>query len=117
MAKPISNDKREAIVRHMQGGESKENIAKWLFVCVRSVSRVWNKFNATGKYEAEPQNSGRKPAVTPEMMEDVVLKIKEMPDITLLELIDEFDLPLSQSALCRRLIKLGLTLKKRHSTR
>jgi transposase len=117
MAKPISNDKRAAIVKHMQVGENKENIAKWLFVCVRTVTRVWDKFNATGNYEAAPQNSGRKPAVTPETMEKVVLKIKEMPDMTLLELINEFDLPLSQSALCRRLIKLGLTFKKRHFTR
>ena len=28
MAKPISSDKREAIVKHMQAGECKEDIAK-----------------------------------------------------------------------------------------
>jgi arginine repressor len=40
-------------------------------------------------------------------------KIREQPDITLHELIDEFNLPISQSALCRRLRKLGLTFKKK----
>lgn len=115
MAQPISNEKRADIIRHMQMGESKENIAKWLFVCVRTVTRVWNKFATVGSYEAAPRNSGRKPLVNQETMNLVVSKIKEVPDITLLELIDEFKLPISESALCKRLIKLGLTYKKRLS--
>jgi len=115
MAKPISNDKREAIIKHMQAGESKENISKWLFVHIRTITRVWNKFNATGCYKPEPLNNGRKPLVTSETMDNVVAKIKEVPDITLLELIDELDLPISESALCRRLIRLKLPFKKRHS--
>jgi transposase len=49
-------------------------------------------------------------------MAEISARIKEQPDITLLEIIDEFKLPISESALCKRLIKLGLTYKKRHST-
>jgi len=113
MAKPISNEKRADIIKHMQAGESKENISKWLFVCVRTVTRVWNKFTVSGNYEPEPQGSGRKPLVSDEAMKQVVSKIKETPDITLLELIEEFSLPISASALCRRLIRLGYSLKKR----
>jgi transposase len=115
VAKAISNEKRAEIIKHMKAGASKENIAKWLFICVRTVTRVWNKFNTSGSYAAEPHGSGRKPLVSGETMSLVVAKIKEIPDITLLELIDEFKLPISESALCRRLIKLGLTYKKRHS--
>jgi len=114
MAKPISSDKREAIVKHMQAGESKEDIAKWLLIHIRTVTRVWNKYNTTGSYEPNPHKRGRKPLVTNETMDAVVEKIKEIPDITLLELIDEFDLPIGESALCRRLIGLGLPYKKRH---
>jgi transposase len=43
-------------------------------------------------------------------MKQVVAKIQETPDATLSELIGEFGLGISQSALCRRLIRLGLTL-------
>jgi len=114
MAKPISNDKRETIVKHMQAGESKEDIARWLLIHIRTVTRVWNKYNTTGSYEPNPHKRGRKPLVTSETIDAVVAKIKEVPDITLLELIDEFDLPISESALCRRLISLGLPYKKRH---
>jgi transposase len=103
MARAISNEKRADIIRHMQAGESKENISKWLFICVRTVTRVWNKYTSSGSYKPEPQNSGRKPLVSEEDMEKIVAKIKEVPDMTLLELIEEFNLPISESALCRRL--------------
>ena len=50
MAKPIGTEKRADIIRHMEAGESKGDIAKWLFVCVRTVTRVWNKYTSTGSY-------------------------------------------------------------------
>jgi len=87
--RPISNDKRADIVRHIQAGESKEDIARWLFITLRTVNRVLKRYHETGN--------------------------KEAPDMTLLELIEEFDLPFSESALSRRLTRLGLTYKKRHS--
>jgi len=49
-------------------------------------------------------------------MNAIVKKIKQQPDITLKELKEAFDLKISQAALCKRLKKLGLTFKKRHST-
>jgi len=113
MAKPISSEKRADIIRHMQSGKSKAEIAEWLFVCVRTITRIWDKYTRLGSYEPEPQRSGRKPLVSDETMGLVMAKIKEIPDITLFELIEEFDLPISQAALSKRLIKLGLTYKKR----
>jgi transposase len=64
-----------------------------------------------------PPNSGRKPLVSDKDMEKVVSKIKETPDTTLNELIDKFNLPISESALCKRLIKLGYSFKKRQLIR
>jgi len=116
LAKPISNDKREAIIKHKEGGESESNICKWLIIHPRTVQRVWKKYKETGSYEPNPLNNGRKPMVSKETMGKVVSKIQEEPDMTLQELIDEFDLGISQAALCKRLIKLGLSFKKRHFT-
>jgi transposase len=111
----ISNEKRADIIKHLQAGERKEDISKWLFVSVRTINRIWRKFLTSGNYKPEPLNNGRKPKVSKETMDKIVLRIKELPDITLEELIEEFDLGISVSALCRRLIKVGLTLKKRRS--
>jgi transposase len=117
MAKPVSDEKRADIIRHMEAGERKEDIAKWLFICVRTVTRIWNIFNATGSYAPEPQNSGQKPLVSDEVMGQIVSKIKEVPDMTLFELIEEFSLPISKAALSKRLIRLGFTYKKKLSIR
>ena len=93
----------------MQSGKSKADVAVWLFVCVRTITRIWGKYKSLGSYEPEPQRSGRKALVSDETMDRVMAKIREIPDMTLLELIDEFNLPISQAALSKRLIKLGLT--------
>jgi transposase len=114
MPKPISNEKRADIIRHIQAGERKEDIAKWLLITLRTVNRVLKRYNETGSYLALPNAGGQKPLITEEAMNQVAQKVKEVPDMTLLELIDEFNLPFSESALSRRLTRLGFTYKKRH---
>jgi transposase len=100
----------------MEAGENKENISRWLFSTVRTIDREWKRYQETGNYEALPHAGGRKPLITEEQMTEIVQKVEEIPDMTLLELIEEFNLAFTESALCRRLIKRGLTFKKRHST-
>jgi len=114
---PITNKERDTIVFHKKNGEKNENISRWIRVSVSSITRIWNLYKTTGKYEPKPQNSGRKPMVTKSQMDNVAEKIKGQPDITLRELIDECSLGISESALCRRLSAIGLTLKKRRSIR
>jgi transposase len=110
---PITNRERETIVFHKKAGEKNENIAKWMRVSISSITRIWNLYKTTGNWEPKPQNSGRKPMVTKTQMDMVAERIKERPDITLRDLIDEFSLGISESALCRRLLSMGFTLKKR----
>ena len=111
---PISNHLRETIIYHKNNNELNENIAKWLRISICTVSRIWSEYQKTGSYLPKPQNSGRKPLVSSEVMDEVVQEIKKTPDITLLEMIDKFELPISESALSKRLKKIGFTYKKRH---
>jgi transposase len=116
MAKAISNEKRADIIRHIEAGEKRAEIAKWLCVCVHTVCRVWRKYKRSGSYAPEPQNTGRKPLVSEDTMERVANKVMESPDMTLAELIEEFSLPISQVALSKRLINLGFRYKKNSSS-
>jgi len=59
------------------------------------------------------QGNNRK--ITPQTEEKIRQTIKEKPDITLQELIDELSLNVSESGLSRRLKKMGLTYRKRCS--
>jgi len=114
---PITDRERESIVFHKKNGEKNTDIAKWMRVSVSCITRIWHRYTTTGIYTPKPQNSGRKPLVTNSQMDMVVARIKDKPDITLSDLIDDLSLGISESALCRRLSSLGLTLKKRRYTR
>jgi len=117
MPKYISQEKRTDIIRHMQAGRSKREIAEWYFVCIRSVTRIWNSFINTGKYETKVSNCGRKPLVSKETMGRIVSKITEVPDITLVELVEEFNLPITFQALSTRLLNLGYSFKKNSTSK
>jgi transposase len=55
--------------------------------------------------------------VSEEVMDKIELRIKETPDITLVELIKEFELPITYQALSKRLLKLGYSLKKNSTSK
>ncbi|MCL1976500.1 MAG: IS630 transposase-related protein [Candidatus Bathyarchaeota archaeon] len=112
---PISLRVREVIVKHKQAGKSGQEIAQWLMIHKQTVSRVWQQHLTTGNITPKPKNSGRKPKITPDTMEKILLKIEQQPDITINGLIDEFNLQVSEAALSKRLKKAGLTYKKRLS--
>lgn len=116
MANPISNEIREKIVIHKQNKMRQSDIAKWLLISESTVTKVWSLFCRTGSWQPLPKNSGRKGLVSEEEMTKIINSIKERPDITINELIEKFDLKITESALCKRLIKAGLTYKKRHCT-
>ena len=102
MSMPVSNETREKIIRHKENKEKQPDIAKWLMISESTVTKVWSRYKNTGSYEPSPRTQGRKPAINEETMAEIENKIKESPDMTLAELIDEFNLGISQSALSRR---------------
>jgi len=117
MPNPLSQKVREAIIYHKQNGGKNEEIVKWLRVSKSSVKRICRLYKEEKSIESKPHKRGRNPAVSDTIMNKVTAKIKEQPDRTLAELIAEFDLKISISALSRKLRKGDLTFKKRHYTR
>ena len=63
MPKPISKEKRADIIKHVEAGENKEDVAKWLFIELRTVNRVVKRYNETGSYESLPKGGGQKPLI------------------------------------------------------
>jgi len=113
MPAPFSNDLRKRIIEAKERGDTVARIAKEKGVCESAVVRICRLYRHTGSYEPRPHSLGRKPRLTPEQLEKVKARIMEQPDIGLLELIEELQLPLCESALCRIVNnKLGLRRKK-----
>jgi transposase len=115
LPKPTSNEIREKIVQHKQNYVNETDIAKWLIISQSTVTKIWKLYKTTGSTQPKPRTQGRKPLVTQQTIDQITQKIEQQPDITLNELIEKFNLPISKAALSKRLIKLGYTFKKRAS--
>jgi transposase len=109
----ISNEIREKIIKHKQNGAKEQDIATWLIISPSSVTRIWGLFKCTGSWLPKEKTQGRKNALSNEVQAAVIDKIKEQPDITLNELIELFELKISESGLSKKLKKLGFSFKKR----
>ena len=106
-------DLRKRIIEAKLRGDAEGLIAREKEVHKSTITKLWALYKETGSYEPRPNPNGRKPALSPQHLELISNKINEQSDITLQELIDEFELPVSVSALCRTVnSKLGLRFKK-----
>ena len=113
MPKPLSNDLRIRIIDAKLRGDTEDKIAAEKEVNKSTITKLWALYRETGSYKARPNPNGRKPALSPQQLEQIAQKIKNQPDITLQELIDELNLPVCVSALCRTVNnKLELHFKK-----
>jgi len=112
---PIPHQRKleKKIIHHKQNYVNEKDIANWLVISQSTVTKVWALHKKTGTIKPRPRTQGRKPLVTQQTMDQITKKIEQTPDITLNELIAEFDLHISKAALSKRLIKLGYTFKKR----
>lgn len=113
MPKTTSRETREKIIFHRQNGKSEKEIAEWLRISQPTVSRIYNTFLETQSIDSKVQNCGRKPKVSCETLDKIIEKIHENCDITLLEIIDEFNLDISEGGLSKVLKKANMSFKKR----
>jgi len=113
MPNPLSNDLRKRIIEAKLRGDTEDKIAQEKEVNKSTITKLWALYKETGSYEARPNPNGRKPALTTQHLAQITSKINEQPDITLQELIEELNLPVCVSALCRTVNnKLGFCYKK-----
>ena len=80
---------------------------------VSAITRLLALYRETGSLEARPRNAGRKPRLDEEKLQKIRERIKEQPDVSLHERIEELSLPVSAPAPCKTINgKLGLRRKK-----
>ena len=113
MPNPLSNDLRKRIIEAKLRGDTEDRIALEKEVNKSTITKLWALYRATGSYKPRPNQNGRKPALSQQQLAQITSRINEQPDITLQELIDELNLPVCVSALCRTVNnKLGFSFKK-----
>jgi transposase len=109
-----SNKIRKAIVEDYVLGKGASAIARMYGVSRKTVYNLVELQQHEGSLQAKMETVGRKPALTPQGLEEMKNLILAQPDITLEEIKEEMQLDICLSAI-HRIIKgkLGFTYKKR----
>ena len=115
MPRAITIEEREKIIKHKQNNENEADIARWLFINKSTVTKLWAHYKKTGTLQTNYTNCGRKPKINNTKITQIKTEIEKTPDITIPELIEKLDLPITESGLSKLFKKIGLTYKKRRS--
>jgi transposase len=122
MAKPYGDDlRRKFLLAYDRGEETLEELADRFLVSVGWAKKISAQRNRTGQAERVPHRPGRKLRAGAEAQRQVMDWVVSQPDLTLAQLQarlqGEAGISLSLGRIWYLLKKLGLRLKKSHSTR
>ena len=107
-----SKDYRLKVIAALDRGESQEAVACRFDIGVRTVRRIKQRYQLTGEVtlcKTGPQGPMKMTAKDDEVMRE---QVRLKPGITAQELVPMLSVKVVVSTVCRRLIKLGLSLKK-----
>ena len=118
MKKAISLDLRERIVTAYEGKEgTREEVARRFKVSVGMVKKLLAQRTRTGDLRPRYRYCGRKARLEPEHGERIRRLVEKEPDVTLVEMKQKLELRCTIGAIHWVLTRMGLTYKKRRSTR
>ena len=122
MAKPYGDDLRcKFLLAYDKGEETLEELADRFLVSVGWAKKISAQRNRTGHAERVPHKPGRKMRASAEAQRQVMDWVASKPDLMLAQLqaklSSETGISLSLGRTWHLLKKLGLRLKKSHSTR
>lgn len=114
MGAAYSQDLRDRVIRAYKRGMATAEIARVFDVSPAWARRVKQRLRESG--ETTPRKMGS-PGVRKIDRERLAQLVSEQPDATLKELRERLGIQCAESAICTALKKLGLSFKKRRSTR
>jgi transposase len=105
---------RKKIVEARENGLKIAEISKAYDTSESSVNRLLRQARETGSIDPQTHKRGRKPTLDADGLERLRALILSRPDITLIEIKEEMDLPIGVSAISMIITgKLGFRYKKR----
>ena len=112
-----SMDLRRRVLAACDAGHGTKEVARTFNVSPAWVRRLKQRRRESGRIEAFPRNSGRKPALDAAGQERLRELVRQQPDATLEELRLQLPVPICISSLWETLRRLKLPFKKKRSTR
>lgn len=112
----LSNEERNRLVDTFNKFHDAGKVAEIYSVSPSSVYRLVRQMKDTGSVDLKSGNSGRKPSLSPEDIENIQRTVLEQPDITIRELNAKLNLGVSDETVRAKVVELGLRYKKKRFT-
>lgn len=110
MARALSHDMRQRIIRYNERGLRPTEIAKRLLICVRTVSRIKKLYRETGSFAVKKHPKINKKRVFLKDPKELVQFVHDNPELSGKEIAAHFGC--SPALICIRLREANITYKK-----
>jgi transposase len=111
-----SLDLRKRVLASCDAGHKTKAVAKFFGVSPSWIRRLKQRRRELGVIERLPQNAGRKPKFTAEVLQQLSDLVAQQPDATLKELRQRLGMDVTVKSICVRLQELKLSFKKKSCT-
>lgn len=109
----LHNEARELLVKAYEKTGNAKEVAECFSVDISTVYRLNRQKKATGSVKLRTNERGRKPSLSLEDLLNIDKAVQEQPDITIDEIIEKFDLHVTNETVRKAVIKMGYVYKKK----
>ncbi len=109
----LHNEARKLLVKAYKKSHNAKEVAKNFSVSRGTVYTYVNKDKNHMSIEVKTSQRGRKSKLTQKNLDDIKALITKQPDITIREIKQKLNLPVSEETVRRAVIKMGYVYKKK----
>lgn len=109
----LHNEARKLLIQALERSHNVREVARNYCVNRSAVYRLKKRLDETCSIETRTYLRGRKPALTPEEVENINQLVKSRPDITMQEIIENLHLTVSNETVRKTVRQLGYRRKKK----
>lgn len=109
----LHNEARKLLIDAWNKTHNAKEIAECFSVNTSTVYRLEKRMRETGSVETRVSLRGRKPALSQADIQKIDQFIQEQPDITIHEVREKLQLPVSDETVRKAVVKLGYVYKKK----
>lgn len=113
MMKMLSTEVRELMVKAYEKSHNATEVARNFSVSRTTVYDHVKRMRETGTVAVQTDKRGRKPILNQQQLNEIADTIINQPDITIREIKEKLDLPVSEENIREKVIQMGFVYKKK----
>lgn len=109
----LSTEIREMMVKAYEKSHNAKEVARNYSVSKSTVYTYVKQKRETGTVAVQTSKRGRKPILNQQQLDEIADTIINQPDITIREIKEKLDLPVSEENIREKVIQMGFVYKKK----